>query len=260
MDALNAIGVGTGISRAAALRSSDVEARKAPEDKHRDETFSGVVDPVSLSREARIRQDVVRSTGDESSGGPRGEDEAASAAERERVRELLLQDMKERSASAGEGVDRSIRSLPSFEYDIGPYGRAYAVGEGAQIERPEPPASPSSSAGDSKPAEETTEPLPPGWGAPVVAEATTSDPEAADEEKAALEDGSNTQVPHEPVDGDPSSKAPPATLGDAWANAAQAAAPGIDHHAERSARAYALAQTLTRAPGGFESTSVDAFV
>ena len=239
MDAAKALGAAAGLVRIAPLRSSDADVTAAPKHHRQEAPTPEVEDRISFSKEVRIRQDVVRTTEEQRSEDAGSEDplasgmgaEAASAAERERMRELLLRDIETRTAGAAGGVDGTIRSLPSFEYDIGPYGRAYAVGDGAVIERPEVEAS-------------------------EVAHA--QDPaRAAEEAPASREEARRAAQPSETTDH--GAAAVPPNRSESTPEPEQAKDLGWSTPAigERTARAYQSALDLAEAPGGFEGSTVD---
>ena len=68
----------------------------------------------------------------ERSGAHTSDEERRSADDLARRRELWARDMEVRTEDATELPDGSVRTLPTFEYEAGPDGRAYAV-DGAQL-------------------------------------------------------------------------------------------------------------------------------
>jgi hypothetical protein len=60
------------------------------------------------------------------------EEEGRSADDLARRRELWARDMEVRTEDATELPDGSVKTLPTFEYEAGPDGRAYAI-DGAQL-------------------------------------------------------------------------------------------------------------------------------
>ena len=183
-------------------------------------------DRVSLSGEVKTRLDVTRGAEEtrSDSSGEQSTNRRLSPDERERLRELFNTDMNVRTELAhvpiGEGP---LRGLPSFELELGPDGRAYAVEPGVQFEPPkvrEPDLPP------------TVEAVPPLDAAREAAAA-----EAPKEiERAAIEERGPPPVPPERVDGKPLQEEEPID-----------AAP---QHL-RVADAYRAAAELTTAPGGF---------
>jgi hypothetical protein len=63
---------------------------------------------------------------------PRDTMEQRSAEDLARRRELWARDMEVRTEDATELPDGSVHTLPTFEYEAGPDGRAYAV-DGAEL-------------------------------------------------------------------------------------------------------------------------------
>jgi SprA family protein len=77
-----------------------------------------------------------------SDAGTRASDEERRSAEDlARRRELWARDMEVRTEDATELPDGSVHSLPTFEYEAGPDGRAYAV-DGAAPVPIDPPEDP----------------------------------------------------------------------------------------------------------------------
>lgn len=257
---MHAIGAATGISRVDALQSSDAEAKSRPKkDDAREHGAPEVEDRVSLSKELRIRQDRAQGAEEERSEQAQEEDAlrsgmgalAASASERERVRELLLRDIETRTADATEGSDRTIKSLPSFEVDIGPYGRAYAVGDGASLEPP---------------ARKSTAEAPDDVGT-VIGETGLSDVAAEDEAEiqasAEPDSAREAQEAADPAQTTGRGRAPPQPWetqeSDRAARASEATAreeSPLPPPAERTARAYQSALGLVRAPSGSEGSTI----
>jgi hypothetical protein len=96
-------------------------------------------DRVSLSGEVRTRLDVTRGTEETraDSSGEQSVKHRLSPDERERQRELFNTDMNVRTELAHVPVgEEPLRGLPSFELELGPDGRAYAVEPGVQFEPP----------------------------------------------------------------------------------------------------------------------------
>lgn len=75
---------------------------------------------------------MTPATQTERSGAHTSEEERRSADDLARRRELWARDMEVRTEDATELPDGSVRTLPTFEYEAGPDGRAYAV-DGAQL-------------------------------------------------------------------------------------------------------------------------------
>jgi hypothetical protein len=96
-------------------------------------------DRVSLSGEVRTRLDVTSGTEEtrSDSSGEQPERHWLSPDERERQRELFNTDMNVRTELAHVPIgEEPLRGLPSFELELGPDGRAYAVQPGVQFEPP----------------------------------------------------------------------------------------------------------------------------
>jgi hypothetical protein len=96
-------------------------------------------DRVSLSGEVRTRLDVTRGTEEtrSDSSGEQPMKHRLSPDERERQRELFNTDMNVRTELAHVPIgEEPLRGLPSFELELGPDGRAYAVEPGVQFEPP----------------------------------------------------------------------------------------------------------------------------
>ncbi|HWB74019.1 MAG TPA: hypothetical protein VG755_03665 [Nannocystaceae bacterium] len=74
----------------------------------------------------------------ERAGAQASEDERRGADDLARRRELWARDMEVRTEDATDLPDGSVRTLPTFEYEAGPDGRAYAV-DGAQLWVPPQP-------------------------------------------------------------------------------------------------------------------------
>ncbi len=136
VDAIKAFSTGLGLPPEASSASA---ARWGP--PRNDANGVAYEDRVSLSGEVRLRLDVTRGT-DETSSEKGGDDpmhHRMSPEQRERIRELFVTDMSVRAedshAPAGE---KPLRGLPTYELELGPDGRAYAVEPGVAFEPPKP--------------------------------------------------------------------------------------------------------------------------
>ncbi len=119
-------------------------------------------DVVTLSSDHpdayRIRQDVTRSTHESAGHTEDGERarlasntaqareeaarvQAAGDDNRDRLRELEEKDAETRREDATRDARAAIRTLPLYDYDIGPNGRAYAMERGQEFEAPRAPPS-----------------------------------------------------------------------------------------------------------------------
>ena len=89
---------------------------------------------MSLSGEVRIRLDVTRGI-----EGARARDDPMrdrmSPEQRERIRELFATDMNVRAEASRVPADEEpLRGLPSYQVELGPDGRAYAVEPGVEFD------------------------------------------------------------------------------------------------------------------------------
>lgn len=186
-------------------------------------------DRVSLSGEVRTRLDVTRGTEEtrSDSSGDEPMKHRLSPDERERQRELFNTDMDVRTELAHVPIgEEPLRGLPSFELELGPDGRAYAVEPGVKFEPPKIREPELPHAVEASP--------------PPDAEREVTKAEAPREfERAAIEErGFPPALPERPGRAE---KKPPPEEGPVEA---------APQHT-RVADAYRAAAQLTTAPGGF---------
>lgn len=247
MDAVSSIGPTVKVGSARDVQSHAEAAQ--PRLRAEPEPVSvEVVDPVSLSKESRIRQDIVTDSesAEEQSRDAFRDRFAASGEERDRLRELAQRDLEMRASGSAEGIDRALKSLPSFEVDIGPFGRAYAVGDGAALERPQSPEL-------VLPAEDKPEPeFPPELELQRVESEGIADP-ASPTSAERPEPGSQvvSEYGSERLE-----------RRDASGNEESSTSTGEDLPSpalsERTARAYQSAASMSHAPGGVVPTTFEA--
>lgn len=217
-----------------------------------------IVDEVTLSNEVRIRQNVTQASErvrpqDAEEDVPR----AASVADQERMRELYRTDLQTRAGDDVPSEVGTIRMLPMFEVDIGPLGRAYAVDQGLDFDRPDPPSLPPIGPETvASPGFETdTGPPDPFAVDEVEAELPPVGP-VEDETTVVRADASRPRVRAggEPVDTEPIRVAGPEPPSEAPTRI-ELPQP---NRAEQTAAAYQRAAALTGAPSG-SGTELDAF-
>lgn len=238
-----------------------------------------VIDSVNVSQEARVRQDVAQAAeraylDQRGEGDTRGGLDDSSRGERERLRALATQDAEVRVADANLGIEAPLRGTPSFEVEVGPFGRAYAVDAGVTLPRFESPGASDDIPPDLQP--QQTGP-PPDEGPPItqepggaqeVALQGTGDPEQlGPQEQIEATFGRERGVPAE-FGGAQSATGPPRTNADVPGLPASPAADpagrrdvaAIEDPAQgggRPAKAYQAAAGLAAAPGGFDDAGGD---